>query len=1186
MQRLFILFFVAMSVTVGMQAQTPLVQLIERAQASGASFERINLFQAPQNLKQTDRYNTIIKDGFLLQPNATAFAQVLASRPAAIRMDLPFSTTVLLVQSDAVADDFFVATEKESTISYTPGAYYRGIVEGDPNSLVAISIFNGEVFGMINSSRNGTMVIGKLGDTRDNEHVCYLTKDMLISDNFECGTEEPDYSPEELRIMNEMAESMNSRDVNKCVRVYFECEYQLYIEKQSNTTTVTNFVTGLFNVVSTLYANESVTTIISQIFIWTSPDSYPTSSTSAALSAFRAARPNVNGNLAHLLSRGAPTGGGVAYLAGLCNGWGYAYSYINSGYNNFPTYSWTVNVVTHEMGHNLNSPHTHNCSAWTGGAIDGCGPSAGYTEGSCTPPPLPSSGTIMSYCHLISGVGINFNNGFGTQPGNRIRSYINNANCLTPCTPGGCPTLTFNKTNVACFGASTGSATVVPANGTSPYTYLWSTGSTSATISNRAAGTYSVTVTAATGCQVSASVTITQPSFALTTSTVVTDATSPTTPNGAIDLTVTGGAPNYTYLWSTGTTSQDLIGVLPGTYFVTTTDAGGCTNIRSAIVGSSSSGGGGDGGSATSCTSTITQYPHTENFESPTISWIQLQNDNFDWTRFSEPTPTRGTGPDLAYEGAFYAYTEDDENNGMASWVSPCFNLNSLSIPVFVFHYHMFGAQIGILNVQVSTNGGTSWGSPIWSLSGEQGEEWEEATINLNSYAGQVIRLRINGIMVANGILGDIGIDALYVGESPCDPPTLTLNANNVVCFGASTGSVTTQLSGGSSPFNYSWSNGATTSSIVNVPAGTYAVSVVDAQGCQATGSAVVIQNSQMNLAFNVVSSSGPNATDGAITLTASGGVPGYSYLWSTGATTQNLSNIAAGTYSVTATDSQGCQKTGSATVSEGGFCNPLFQLPYGQGFENGIGTWTQGTNDNLDWTVHTGETPTRGTGPTAAYEGNFFLYTEADGFAAGAVAYFISPCIDLAQANSPQLNFAYHMLGGIMMGSLSVQISIDGGTNWTTLWFTSGDQGADWLQANLPLSAYVGEVIRIRFAGTIGSGPLSDICIDAVSISEQGGSPQATTTVATWRVYPNPVKASGTLYLERLDNSDALPSRISIVDAVGRAVWQRNTAEIASTAREGRLALDVNALQSGVYFITIEQDGVAKVVHRVVLMQ
>jgi hypothetical protein len=206
------------------------------------------------------------------------------------------------------------------------------------------------------------------------------------------------------------------------------------------------WVGELWNEVITLYENEDIPVSVSDIHVYTSSDPFAgATTTNAMLNLFSAHIDTLtyDGRLAHLLStRGL--GGGIAWLDVLCstsNPTAVSTS-LSTNIVPVPTYSWTVEVVTHEMGHNMGSPHTHAC-AWNGNntAIDGCGPAAGYNEG-CNAA-LPVSGTIMSYCHLVGGVGINFNNGFGPQPGDLIRAEYNNASCNTgTCTPPACTNIT------------------------------------------------------------------------------------------------------------------------------------------------------------------------------------------------------------------------------------------------------------------------------------------------------------------------------------------------------------------------------------------------------------------------------------------------------------------------------------------------------------------------------------------------------------------------------------------------------------------------------------------------------------------------------------------------------------------------------------------------------------------------
>lgn len=127
--------------------------------------------------------------------------------------------------------------------------------------------------------------------------------------------------------------------------------------------------------------------------------------------------------------------GGVAItINGLCSQDNFSYSDVTTSFSTVPTYSWTIQVISHEFGHLLGSPHTHGCY-WNDNdtAIDGCGQQAGYSEGDCPQAPIPSSavkGTIMSYCHLTNA-GISFSNGFGPQPAALILSTVNGSACLS-----------------------------------------------------------------------------------------------------------------------------------------------------------------------------------------------------------------------------------------------------------------------------------------------------------------------------------------------------------------------------------------------------------------------------------------------------------------------------------------------------------------------------------------------------------------------------------------------------------------------------------------------------------------------------------------------------------------------------------------------------------------------------------
>ncbi|HNL39674.1 MAG TPA: fibronectin type III domain-containing protein, partial [Saprospiraceae bacterium] len=372
--------------------------------------------------------------------------------------------TLDLVQSDPLTADFSVQTSGNDgqSVAIKPGLHYRGVLRDEQQSIAAISFFEDHIAGVFSSEKRGNMVIGRLempGNTTD--YILYSEQKLSTSNPFACHT--PDHDAGE-----EPSSEQLAPDVSGCVRVFFEADYALFQNKGSVQATI-DYLSAVFNQVATLYANEGISTRLSQVFVWTTPDFYSTTSSSSALTQFQSFRTSFNADIAHLVGIGGNNLGGIAYVDVLCfQAYSYAYSDITTTFSNVPTYSWTIEVLTHEMGHNLGSNHTQWCG-WSGGALDNC-----YTtEGGCAPGPPPTNGgTIMSYCHL-SGAGINFSNGFGTQPGNKIRSEVSSATCLSPtCAPPGNCTA---PSGIAVSNISGNGATIswTAAGGATSYSLQW-----------------------------------------------------------------------------------------------------------------------------------------------------------------------------------------------------------------------------------------------------------------------------------------------------------------------------------------------------------------------------------------------------------------------------------------------------------------------------------------------------------------------------------------------------------------------------------------------------------------------------------------------------------------------------------------------------------------------------------------
>ena len=181
----------------------------------------------------------------------------------------------------------------------------------------------------------------------------------------------------------------------------------------------------------------------------------------------------------------------------------------------------------------------------------------------------------------------------------------------------------------------------------------------------------------------------------------------------------------------------------------------------------------------------ISSFPYTQNFDSWALSnpsyctpdgsvflidcWTNVTGDDYDWDVNSGATASSNTGPAADHTGAGnYMYIEASSCFSQTeSITSPMFDLTGLLDADLTFWYHMWGADMGTLSVQVSTDGGTSWSTDIWSLTGDQGNSWQQQVINLDPYISEDdLVIRFTGSTGAN-YASDLAIDDFSVTGTP-----------------------------------------------------------------------------------------------------------------------------------------------------------------------------------------------------------------------------------------------------------------------------------------------------------------------------------------------------------------------------------------------------------------------------------
>ena len=508
------------------------------------------------------------------------------------------------------------------------------------------------------------------------------------------------------------------------------------------------------------------------------------------------------------------------------------------------------------------------------------------------------------------------------------------------------------------------------------------------------------------------------------------------------------------------------------------------------------------GSVATPCTNTVNTFPYAESFENTIGLWSNETNDDIDWASISGATPSNGTGPTTANDGSYYAYVEASNPNYPAKSAilnGPCLDFSTLNYPEMIFDYHMFGVNMGSLRLQVSTDG-LSW-VDLWTKTGDQGNAWLTDTVDLSSYANSTeLRVRFNGL-TGGGFESDMAVDAVLIQEG-----TFSCNTINTFPYAESfenTFGLWEQDI--NDDFDWAITTGGTPSPNTG-PLGAVDGNYYTFVEASAPNFPSLVAN-LVSPCFDLTAVNFPQlsfnyhmfgADMGTLNVEVSIGGGPWTTIWTRNGDLGDVWNTAVidlGSYSnisdlrVRFNGTTGTGFNSDFAIDAFGIqsdqlncTNLVSTFPYNESFENTLGLWSQELMDDFDWTLQTGATPSNGTGPTSANDGNYYLFTEASTPNYPAKTSIInSPCFDINGVVNPTVSFDYHLFG-TDVGTLSLEARTSS-TAWTTLWTLNGNQGDVWTSVILDLSAFANaNDLAFRFNGLTDAWS-SDMAIDAFSV-------------------------------------------------------------------------------------------------------